>query len=107
MYACLIIASVITLAVFVAGLVVGMCYEQALRRLGRPDARRVAHLEASVRRYLDAEDALCTPRSGSAEQIEFRAARRGLAKSVDWEPPAPMTSNVVQVGAVRSQELAS
>lgn len=86
---------------FFCGMFVGLTYEHSLRRLRHRD------LDATARRYLDAEAALCHRRAGKAEAMAFRKARERLAKAVGWESTAPPESGTVRVGARHAQELAS
>lgn len=108
MMALLGIIAIGSVFMFSCGLVVGMSYERSLRRLGHSvsrDARRHAALRYAVCRYLDAEHALCQRRSGSADQIEFRAARVALAEIADWGRPVPASSGVQRTAS--AQEIAS
>ncbi|MGK3994991.1 hypothetical protein [Sorangium sp. So ce1024] len=94
------------MVVFVGGLVVGLVYERSIRRWYMSHYTR--QLEAAVRRHLDAEAALCRPRAGTAEALEFRRARKALEKLVRWERPAVDESGLVMVRAERrAEEMAS
>jgi hypothetical protein len=88
---------------FFCGLVVGLAYERSLRRWWYRSA-----VESAVYRLLDAEAAVCNPRSKSSAVLEYEEARARVARLVAWQRPAlPVRAPARSTVAHTATELAS
>lgn len=102
MSALLLFGLVVVFVVFIFsfGVVTGMVFEGSLRPWRR------SQLEAAVGRLLDAEAAVCNPRSGSGALLKYEEARARLARMVHWQPPVPAARPVVRQPARAASEAA-
>jgi hypothetical protein len=88
---------------FFSGLVVGLTYERSLRRWWYRST-----VESAVYRLLDAEAAVCNPRSKSSAVLEYEEARARVARLVAWRRPAlPVRAPARSTAAPAATELAS